>query len=236
MSSIATLNAQLQEYEALSFHHHTALAECLKQVEQWQHQRIQHIHSTLWTPAKNARMSQFFLSHLYNLESFERLANQLRKAAREKVKLERFVPENVMHTAEMGLQLGILSLRLDEQLAFFCFERQLPINDENMLLAFLEYQKFQFPLRQQQLALLMKLGAALHQFSRSFLIQAGLSLAKGTATRRGYDTLFDFLHEGLTAMRSMPSNVQFFQTFIEGELKFITHIHQYERFPDHINF
>lgn len=222
MISIATLQQQLQQYYTLAFHRDPVLVERLLQVVHWQCLRIQTAHADLFNQTEHQAIAQFFLTKMYNAYCINDLMSQLEKAAREQVKLERFVSQQVMKTAQLGLELGILTLALDQELAQFCIQQQLAVNSESMQLAFTHTQ--QFNQRRHQLALLQQLSDALQELSRSFIILAGLKLAHGAAKRRGYLSLLTYLSDGLTIMRQLPSTSQFFQPFIDHELKLIGHI------------
>lgn len=215
MSSIATLSKQLLRYQQLEFHRHRAIADYLEQVQQWQQQRMLQMHESLFSIPENQLMANFLLSRLYNLQDFELLAQQLGKALHEKIKLERWLPENVLHTAELGFELAFLTIHLDQQIALYCLSRQLVVNEENILAAITHCHQLQA--RKQQLQLLLKLGNSFHQYSRSFIIQTALKMAKSTAYRRGFDPLYHYLMDGFAAMRKQGSTRDFFAQFIQQE-------------------
>lgn len=215
MSSVVTLSKQLMRYQQLEFHHNATIADYLLQVQQWQHQRMQQIHHSLFSVSDNQAMVQFLLSRLYNLQDFELLAQQLAKALQEKIKLDRWLPASVLSTAELGFELAFFTIKLDQQIAIYCATHQLEVNDESVLAAMQHHHQLQ-P-RKQQLQLLLKLGKAFHHYSRSFMIQTALKMAKSTAYRRGFDPLYHYLLDGFSAMRQMNSTKGFFEQFIQQE-------------------
>lgn len=215
MSSVVALSKQLLRYQQLEFHRHQAIADYLKQVQNWQHQRMLQMHESLFSTSKNQSMADFLLSRLYNLQDFELLAQQLAKALDEKIKLDRWLPESVLHTAELGFELAFLTIYLDQQIALYCLSRQIAVNEQNIVAAITHCHQIQA--RKQQLQLLLKLGKAFHHYSRSFMIQTALKMAKSTAYRRGFDPLYHYLLDGFSAMRQTNSTKDFFEQFIQKE-------------------
>jgi hypothetical protein len=215
MSSVATLSKQLVNYQQLEFHHNAQIADYLNQVQQWHHQRMLQIHHRLFTQPNNQAMANFLLSRLYNLQDFELLAQQLSKALKEKIKLDRWLPQTVLETAELGFELAFFTIKLDQQIAIYCLQHQLEINEENVLAAI--HHHHQLKARKEQLQLLLKLGNAFHHYSRSFIIQTALKMAKNTVYRRGFDPLYHYLLDGFAAMRQLSSTKYFFEQFIQQE-------------------
>lgn len=232
MSAIVTLSRQLTYYQQLQFHHHQDIAQYLAQVQQWQKQRMKHMHQPLFSQCSYQALSSFLLDRLYNRHDLMALAKQLEKALAEKIKLERFLPATVLEAAISAFKLAYLTLKLDEHIAIYLRDQGISIlddsalNDDTLHQAMLALQ--QNKARQQQLILLKQLSHALNSHSRNFLSQGAFRLARRTAYRREFNTLYDYLAEGFAAMRSTSSSSSsdFFDAFIAGEQQLLHDIYQ----------
>lgn len=216
MSTVETLTLQLQRYKRLDFHRNKRLTIKISRIQEWQIQRMQTMHQELFSQPENKEIVNFLLNRLYNMKDMQLLAAQLSKALKEKIKLDKFLPESVQDAANLGFQLAFITLYLDEQVAAYCIaHKYIELNEERMRIATVELNHFK--LRRKQLILLTQLSKALHSFGKSLLIQTAFKLAKRTAYRRGFSPLYDYLEAGFQAVKSTPSAPQFFDTFISQE-------------------
>ncbi len=216
MSTVESLSHQLLRYKRLKFHHNRPLTNKIIKVQRWQIQRMKTMHAELFNQPGHRALAGFLLKRLYSLKDMRRLAHQLNKALTEHIKLEKFLPESVRATAELGLELAFITLYLDEQIAIYCLSHgDLELTEDILCTASLELDHFK--MRQQQLMLLTRFGEALHAFGKSFLIQSAFKLAKRTAYNRGFSVLYDYLDEGFHAVKAAPSAQQFFAEFTAQE-------------------
>lgn len=219
MSTIVALSAQFTQYQQLAFHHDTALSGLLNQLQQWQKDQMQQRHQALFNTASHQALAEFFLQHLYSLEHLTQLAGQLQKVLDEKIKLERFLPDSISSALVSAFELACLTLTLDEQVALYLRQHQLPITTdaiEQSLQALQQYQP-----RLHQLALLEQLGATLQQTSRHFWIQSAFKLGKSTAYRREFHFLYDYLGTAFRAIRPSTPNNYFFRQLVQDEQHYL---------------
>jgi hypothetical protein len=219
MSTIVALSAQFTQYQQLAFHHDAELANQLNQLQQWQKDQMQQRHQVLFSTPSHQALAQFFLQHLYSLAQLTQLANQLQKVLDEKIKLERFLPDSISSALVSAFELACLTLTLDEQVALYLRQHQLPIESnaiEHSLQALQQYQP-----RLHQLALLQQLGATLQQTSRHFWMQSAFKLGKSTAYRREFHFLYDYLSNAFRAIRPSAPNNYFFRQLVQAEQRYL---------------
>lgn len=230
MSAIVTLSKQFEQFTQLAFHNQPVLAQQLDAVQQWQKNRMLHAHSLLFNQPQHQLIADFLTNRLYNLSNLTKLGQQLEKALKEKIKLDRFLPEGVLSAAISAFRLAYLTLKLDEQVAQHLLDQGITIVDDNSIhQAMLTLQQYNG--RIKQLILLRKISQAFHQYGRSFLTQSAFRLARRTAYRREFNFLYDYLAEAFAAIRSTDRSNIFFEQFIADEKQVLQRIYQGHPMP-----
>lgn len=230
MSAIVTLSQQFEQFTQLAFHNQPVLAQQLDAVQQWQKQRMQRMHQSLFSQLQYQRLASFLLDRLYNMHDLNELAKQLEKALKEKIKLDRFLPEGVLSAAISAFRLAYLTLKLDEQVAQYLLDQGITIVDDNSVHhAMLALQ--QYNARLKQLVLLRQLSQALQHYGHSFFTQSAFRLARRTAYRREFNFLYDYLVDAFAAIRSTDHSNIFFEQFITGETQVLQRIYQGHPMP-----
>lgn len=229
MSAFDALKSQLARYRALEHHQNPALAAQLAAVQAWQKNRMQHTHRELFAQPEHQLMAHYFLNRLYGGADFEILADQFERVLLKAHKIEKIVPASAVHTGTLGIELAVLAIELDEQLAKLLLLRPTePITDEIMLDAYLDAD--QAERRQHQMAVLNELGLKLDKYVRSLMIQTAFKLAKNTAYKHEFAPVYDFTAEGFAAMKSLDSAAGFIEAFTQAECEIIQRVHQ--QLPD----
>lgn len=230
MSTFDALTSQLARYRALEHHQNPALAAQLAAVQAWQKTRMQHTHRALFSQPEHQLMADYFLNRLYGGADFVILADQFDRVLLKAHKIEKIVPASAVYTGTLGIELAVLAIELDEQLAKLLLQQQVTqITDEIMLNAYLVAD--QADNRQHQMALLNELGLKLDKYVRSLMIQTAFKMAKSTAYKRDFAPVYDFTAEGFTAMRSLDSAESFIQSFTSAECAIIQRVHEQQPDP-----
>jgi hypothetical protein len=230
MSAFDALKSQLARYRALEHHHNPILAAQLIAVQTWQKARMQHTHRELFAQPEHQLMAAYFLNRLYGGADFAILADQFERVILKAHKVEKIAPASAVHTGTLGIELAVLAIELDEQLAkLLLTQPSAPINDDTMLKAYLDAD--QAAARQHQMALLNELGLKLDKYVRSLMIQTAFKLAKGTAYKHDFAPVYDFTAEGFAAMKSLDSAAGFIETFTQAECEIIQRVHSQQPDP-----
>lgn len=222
MSQTQQLTKFLLQYQNLELHHNALLRQLTWQICAWQQQRMQHIHSQLCTPPHHHAAKRFFFSHLYNFDMLSQLAQQLSLAVQQKIKLERWLPSEVLATLQTALQLAMLTLELDQQLAQQLIKQQLSVSDTNILSIYPALQ--QTNARHEQIQLLEKLVLKLHKFAHSYLLRSALRLGRNKIQQRGFTFLYQYIDDGFQIMRLHRESKTFLLKLLHQEQHFIDYL------------
>lgn len=230
MSAFDALKSQLAHYRALEHHQNPALATQLLAVQAWQKTRLQHTHHVLFTQPQHQLMAAYFLNRLYAGADFAILADQFDRVLLKAHKIEKIVPASAVYTGALGIELAVLAIELDEQLAKLLLTQQVThITDDIMLTAYLTTD--QAERRQHQMALLNALGLKLDKYVRSRMIYAAFKMAKSTAYKHHFAPVYEFTAEGFAAMKSLDSAEHFIQVFTRAECEIIQRVHSQQADP-----
>lgn len=224
MTAFLELQQHLTRYWALPYHDDETLNRALNEVQTWQRLRIQRTHKELFSQPNNRSMANYFLTQLYGGEKFKLLAVQLARVLPKAQKLERLVKESVLETASMSIQAAILAIEMDLHLAQWLVDRNLPVNEKNVMLAYSVLDESAE--RREQLSNLKEVCYRTDKYFNSFLLQKAFALAKSTAYSLNYQPLYDFVEAGFAAMKPLESVSSFIDPFCARELEIIEQIHQ----------
>lgn len=221
------MQAMLKHYRTLEFHQNPLLAKRLAALQHWQKKRMQHTHRALFAVPNHQLITQYFLTRLYGGDDFEVLVGQFERVINAAKKFERLVPSSTIHTGCEAIELGVLAVELDLQLAQlmtsdFVLNEFGDIEDEFVLNLY--QQANQTEARYHQLNLLDKLGSNLDRYVRSFMIQSTFKISKSAAQRHHFDPLYSFLSEGFAAMKPLKSAEVFVGIFTQHERELIDRI------------
>lgn len=227
MSNFALMQEMLQHYRTLDFHQDPLLAARLTTIQNWQKRRMQHTHAALFAVPEHQLMTQYFLTRLYGGEDFDILAGQFERVINAAKKFERLVPSSTIQTGCEAIELAVLAIELDEQLAKcmtsdFVYNQYGEIDDGFAVDLF--HKANQSESRYHQLNLLDKLGFNLDKYVRSFIVQSAFKVSKGAAERHHFDPLYQFLGEGFSAMKPLKSAEVFVGVFTEHERQIVERI------------
>lgn len=228
MSQIQTLVDTLHHYQALPHHTNPALKDTLGQVQTWQKARIRRTNAKLFEDSKTAPLANYLIEQIYGDDDFDILASQLLTAGTNALngsgKLEKLIPANALGAGVAGVGVAIKSIELDLALAICLLDNpDLPLDDDTMTAL---YQKVNAKdARIAQLNTIKEVCEQSHKYFSSFILQNAFKLAKGVAYDNGYQPLYDFIGEGLTAMKPLKHIEDFTAPFVANELAVIEKIH-----------
>ncbi|MFT4020180.1 MAG: hypothetical protein QM666_01530 [Acinetobacter sp.] len=226
MSKLSALDHLLQRYKQLQYHQDPVLFQRLQDVQTWQKARLKNTHQQLFNEKNHQLMANYFVNRLYGGPDFDALAEQIERLLKYAHKAENFIPENAIHTGTHGIELAILAVELDEQIAQHLIDKyapDMPLTDEMMRLAYIEVN--QATERYKQLSMADEFGAFLDQYLRSFVIQTAFKMCKGVAYKHKFHMMYDFMYEGFVAMKPLKSAEAFVNQFTAQERQVIEKVH-----------
>lgn len=223
MSALSNLNTHLEHYRKLPHHTNPALSQKLDEVQAWQRKRIKQTHQALFSLPENRLMGEYFVNKLYGGSEFDILAKQLERIVPKARKLERLAPSAALETGTLGILSAIVAIELDLHLAEWLLAQDLPVNHDNMLLAYRNVNEADE--RRSQLASLKDVCYRTDKYINSFMLQKAFALSKKTAYKHNFHPLYDFIADGFAAIKPLRSVGSFIEPVCERELAIIDHVH-----------
>lgn len=236
MPHIQTLVDTLTHYKALPHHQDIVLANTLKDIQNWQKKRIKQSHQDLFNNPKTAPLADYLIHRIYSDDAFDVVADQLltagQKAQDGSGRLRKLIPQNVLATGVLGVQAAILAVELDLNLAkimlnnpeLYHLYQNTGVTWDLIKKAYpLAHQKQQRVAQTQNIEYVCK--QSYHYFN-SFLVQKAFDFAKNTAYEHGYQPLYDFIHDGLAAIKHIKKISDFTDSYTKIELATLDEIYQ----------
>lgn len=213
-STADLLRFNLGRYRAWRCHGDEAFSEKFITVQKWFADRLARSHKALLDEPRYTAVTQFFLSELYGGLDVSELAREIERALPIATRL---LPDSVMRTSGVALELNALTGELDEAMTHMLFEVMgvEQLNEINVAEAHRRLGLFNE--RERQMDLLMELGRGLDKYVRSRVIYATFKIASRPAHMAGLGGLYDFLGRGFEVMRPMGSAEDFLERFIGHE-------------------
>lgn len=212
---------ELGRFRAWRSHHDEAFRARFVAIQKWQAERLTRTHADFLEDERYQAVTRFFLSDLYGGLDLNELAREIERALPVATRL---LPDSVMRTSAVALELNALTGELDEAVATMLFETlgHAEISERNVIEAYLACD--QHDLRYRQLDLLAELGMGLDRYVRSRVIYATFRIAHRPAHMAGLGGLYDFLGRGFDVMRPMGSAQDFISLFISRERAILDNI------------
>jgi hypothetical protein len=210
--SAVQLLEPLQRSQALHNGGVVGIERELSRLRRWQSVRLAGTHADLLHSPRYRPAAEFFLGELYGDRDFRQREREL---VRVVPIMTRVLPEPVLHTTALALELNALSHELDARLtrllvAEFGFSEEL--DDATYVAAYRaggDYEQ-----RRHQLDLVERLGRDLQRIVPKRFIHTALKLAKGPARLAGVGELHQFLDAGLRAFHHLGAEAGAFVTTI----------------------
>jgi hypothetical protein len=221
------LRFHLGRYKAWRSHSDEDFQKKFIHLQQMQVERLKVTHAGLLEDERYKAITEFFLNDLYGGMDLSELAREVERAIPVATRL---LPDSVMRTSAVALDLNALTGELDEALTHMVFE-VMGISDptqEDVMEAHRRLDHFEQ--RNYQMDLLLELGRGLDKYVRSRVIFATFKIAHRPAKMAGLGGLYDFLGRGFEVMRPMGSAEDFLQSFVGKERQIFQNIH--DRVPN----
>ena len=234
MPQIHHLAKLLTRYHTLPHHDEPTLAHALSQVQTWQKQRIRTTHHELFRASSTAALAEYLINRIYDNDDFKPLATQLLTAANNALsgsnKLQKLIPTHALDAGLLGVQAAITAIELDLQLAHALLAdgAYAKVPDDETMYALYRTANTQ-DARTAQIYTIGQTCERSYKYFSSFILQHTFKLAKGVAYDNDYQLLYDFIADGLVAMKPIKDIRDFTLPFTQGELNTIACI-----YGDHI--
>lgn len=234
MSQIQTLVDMLKAYQALPHHTSPILKQALGDVQAWQKARIKRTNHALFTDDKTTPLANYLIERIYGNDDFDVLADQLLTAGENALngsgRLEKLIPSNALKAGVQGVRLAVDAIALDLALAssllddFGTAYASTGINDALMYDVYKNVNAKDE--RITQVYAIKEVCEQSYQYFNSFILQNAFKLAKGMAYDNGYQPLYDFIGDGLLAIKPLKRIDDFTVPFVANELAIIHEIHR----------
>ena len=233
-AAAAALEHQIAQ--AVALHEQRAanpiLDGAMHRLADWQSRRLAQTYADLAVQPRYRAAIAFFQSDLYG---GERIAQRDADLARAGPIMSKALPERVIATVALAMELNVLSQELDRLVL-----GRLPRADAEFGVA--QYcsayrRAGNFPARRRQIELIGEVGHALDGYVRKPMLRRALAMMRRPAQMAGFGTLHDFLDRGFTAFHRMGGAKDFLATIQSRE----TALHEsiadgaQEPFPDPLN-
>lgn len=212
---------ELGRYRAWRCHHDPEFRERFVAIQKWQAERLTRTHADLLLDPRYQAVTEFFLTDLYGGLDLNELAREVERALPIATRL---LPDSVMRTSAVALELNALTGELDEALATMLFETmgETEISEKNLIAAYRACDNRVE--RHRQMDLLAELGGGLDRYVRSRVIYATFKIAHRPARMAGLGGLYDFLGRGFEVMRPMGSAQEFLERFVGRERAIVDNV------------
>ena len=234
MSQIQTLVDMLKAYQALPHHTSPILKQALGDVQAWQKARIKRTNHALFTDDKTTPLANYLIERIYGNDDFDVLADQLLTAGVNALngsgRLEKLIPSNALKAGVQGVRLAVDAIALDLALASSLLDNfgtayaSTGINDALMYDVYKNVNAKDE--RITQVYAIKEVCEQSYQYFNSFILQNAFKLAKGMAYDNGYQPLYDFIGDGLLAIKPLKRIDDFTVPFVANELAIIHEIHR----------
>lgn len=182
-----------------------AVNAAVEALKAYQQQRFARTHASLLAHPRYGRAANFFLNELYGPQDFTQRDTQFSRIVPALVRL---FPADIVATVESLAAVHALSERLDTAMAIH-LDGAAPTRASYVR----AWQATGEPAaRARQIALVMRVGAALDRHTRSFVLRASLKAMRGPARAAGMGALQTFLESGFDAFAAMGGSNEFLAT------------------------
>lgn len=175
----------------------------LESVRLWQSHRLEQTYADLRHQSRFAAALDFFLSDLYGPEDFSRRDADLKRALG---KLQRALPARLLDLLGMALELQVLTVELDQQLAAALPSTHIDMDSYAAAYRCVGREED----RRHQINLIVRIGHELAAIVRHRWIGLALRAAHNPARLAGFATLQQFLERGFEAFVRMGDAEELF--------------------------
>lgn len=185
------------------------LGDAVAEVKRFQHARFASTYGDLMAQSRYVGAARFFLEDLYGPTDFTDRDEQF---ARIVPALVRLFPGEIVHTVSELAMLHALSERLDSAMGRVWRGASVPSGLDGVAYGRLWREVGEPPSREQQIRLMVSVGAALDRYTRNAWIRHTLRLMRGPAQAAGLGALQGFLERGFDTFKAMRGAAEFLGT------------------------
>jgi hypothetical protein len=189
-----------------------ALHRALAHLSAWQSRRLRHTYADLERAPRYAEAMRFFETDLYGGADFARRDADL---ARVVPAMRRLLPENVIGTVGVAVELNAISQDLDRAMVDALANCAGGFTVADYCAAYRGVGRFDA--RRRQIVLIGEVGIALDRYVRKPMIRGALALMRKPARVAGLVALQDFLERGFAAFERMGGAAEFLATIQSRE-------------------
>jgi len=187
----------------------------------WQTERLARTYSDLLESRRYGAACRFFLDDIYAPKDFSQRDHDIERMY---TFMRRFIPERIIHSLTLAVELNALTRQLDDTLLDAL--TQLGMTDTLTVDLYAEAYRLcdNYTERVKQIARIVEIGQGLEKLARLPLIGMSLRLARGPAHQAGWFELQDFLERGLAAFKTMRGTKEFLGIVEEREMRILDNI------------
>jgi len=212
-----SLAALLHQLARVARHHdaraaNPQLASALSHLGLWQSRRLRNTYADLEQTPRYATARKFFEEELYGAADFaQRDADLVRVVPA----MKRLMPENVVDTVAVAVELNALSQDLDRAVVEALGQRALTFGVAEYCEAY--RRAGQFDGRRRQIELIGGVGVSLDRFVQKSMLRTALTMMRKPARLAGLAALQDFLERGFESFAQMGGAAEFLATIQSRE-------------------
>ena len=222
------LQQLLLDYHNFRYRTDKSLETPMARLSSWQAERLKKTHQDLYTTQRYHQGLEFLLEDLYAPKEFTHRDDDLERVFPTMVKL---LPDNLLYTVGLLVELNLLTQQLDEQLAHVLFN-ELKVDDiseNNYCEGYrLCNNKAQ---RAHQTQLIANIGNDLDVYVRSRLVRFTLKVTRSPAEMAGLGNLHSFLRRGFEAFHEMKGVDELLEIIVDRETKILNAIYDNDKTP-----
>jgi hypothetical protein len=183
-------------------------------LQDWQRQRFRKTYADFLASSSDQAACRFFLDKLYGGLGFRERDEDVNRVAPV---MCRMLPDRALQALAAALQLQLLSLELDQCLAFQWRRRKLAtINEDSYRSVYRACGRL--PDRVRQISLIRDLGHELAALTRMPMLLGLIKALRSPARLAGFGQLQEFLEQGLAAFRQLSDPGNFADTIYQREM------------------
>ena len=191
-------------------------------VRAWQAGRLAASYNDLRDQPRFAAACEFFLSDLYGEQDFSQRDRDVEKIFPIMIRL---LPEAVLGTVAIALELNVLSHLLDLRMTARLDSRGPPTELSEAMYAQAYADPEDVADRRHQLALILRLGRGLDRIVRKRMVRELLAVCHWPAKLAGLGALQSFLERGFDSFTKLHGAYDFLHTIAEREKAFMRRMH-----------
>jgi len=222
------LQQLLLDYHNFRYRADKSLEKSMEKLSNWQAARLKKTHHDLYTTPRYYQGLEFLLKDLYAPKEFTQRDDDLERVFQTMVKL---LPDNLLYTIGLLVELNLLTQQLDEQLAHALFNELKvdEISEESYCEAYrLCNNKTQ---RAHQTQLIANIGNDLDVYVRSRLVRFTLKVTRSPAEMARLGNLHSFLRRGFEAFYEMKGVDELLEIIVDRETKILNAIFDNDESP-----